>query len=105
MKGTLRLDSGTATPFALAAAIVFIAIGCQKKSEDKPSESQTSAPSAATAADKPFVAGFIYVGPTGDYGYNQAHPQGPPAVAKMTGVKIREEATVPKPAAVQRPME
>ena len=105
MKGTLRLDSGTATRFALAAAIVFIAIGCQKKSEDKPSESQTSAPSAATAADKPFVAGFIYVGPKGDYGYNQAHAQGALAVAKMPGVKIREEENVPETVAVQKTME
>jgi basic membrane protein A len=59
----------------------------------------------AHAADKPFVVGFIYVGPKDDWGYNQAHSEGAAAVAKLPGVKIREEENVPETVAVQKTME
>ena len=51
------------------------------------------------------TVGFIYVGPKTDYGYNQAHAEGAAALAKMPGVKIREEEMVPETVAVQKTME
>src|SRR4051812_33334228 len=62
------------------------------------------ASSTAQAAD-PLTVGFIYVGPKTDFGYNQAHAQGAAAVAKMPGIKVREEEMVPETAAVQKTME
>ncbi|MBC8132603.1 MAG: BMP family ABC transporter substrate-binding protein [Deltaproteobacteria bacterium] len=62
------------------------------------------APAPAVAADK-LTVGFIYVGPKTDYGYNQAHAQGAAAIAKMPGVKIREEEMVAETVAVQKTME
>jgi len=62
------------------------------------------ASSSARAAD-PLTVGFIYVGPKTDFGYNQAHAQGAAAVAKMPGIKVREEEMVPETAAVQKTME
>jgi basic membrane protein A len=56
-------------------------------------------------AAPPLTVGFIYVGPKTDYGYNQAHAQGAAAVAKLPGVKIREEEMVPENVAVQKTME
>jgi basic membrane protein A and related proteins len=56
-------------------------------------------------AGPPLTIGFIYVGPKTDYGYNQAHAQGAAALAKMPGVKIREEEMVPETVAVQKTME
>ncbi|HEY0708756.1 MAG TPA: BMP family ABC transporter substrate-binding protein [Polyangia bacterium] len=60
---------------------------------------------AAHAADKSFVVGFVYVGPKDDWGYNQAHAEGAAAVAKLPGVKVREEENVPETVAVQKTME
>jgi basic membrane protein A len=88
-----------------AASLVFFA-GCSK-SDEKPSGGP-AAPASATAAsapDKPLVVGFIYVGPKGDYGYNQAHAEGAAVVAAMPGVKIREEENVPETNAVEKTME
>jgi basic membrane protein A len=59
----------------------------------------------ALAAPAPVTIGFIYVGPKTDYGYNQAHAQGAAAIAKLPGVKIREEEMVPETVAVQKTME
>jgi basic membrane protein A len=56
----------------------------------------------ASAAD--LTIGFIYVGPKDDYGYNQAHALGAASVAKMPGVKVLEEASVPETVAVQETM-
>jgi simple sugar transport system substrate-binding protein len=56
-------------------------------------------------AAPPITVGFIYVGPKTDYGYNQAHAQGAAAIAKLPGVKIREEEMVPEDAKVQKTME
>ncbi len=58
----------------------------------------------ASAAD-PLTVGFIYVGPKTDYGYNQSHAQGAAVIAKLPGVKIREEEMVPETVAVQKTME
>jgi basic membrane protein A len=51
------------------------------------------------------TVGFIYVGSKSDYGYNQAHAQGAAAIAKLPGVKVREEEMVPETVAVQKTME
>jgi simple sugar transport system substrate-binding protein len=59
----------------------------------------------ALAAAPPLTIGFIYVGPKSDYGYNQAHAQGAAVIAKLPGVKIREEEMVPETSAVQKTME
>src|SRR5262249_19893664 len=65
--------------------------------------SLSSGPHAVAAP--PVTVGFIYVGPKTDYGYNQAHAEGAAALAKMPGVKIREEEMVPETVAVQKTME
>jgi simple sugar transport system substrate-binding protein len=59
----------------------------------------------AQGAAPPLTIGFVYVGPKTDYGYNQAHAQGAAALAKLPGVKIREEEMVPETMAVQKTME
>ncbi len=59
----------------------------------------------AHADAKSLVVGFVYVGPKDDWGYNQAHAEGAAAVAKLPGVKVREEENVPETAAVQKTME
>src|SRR5262245_39830082 len=59
----------------------------------------------AHGAGPPLTIGFVYVGPKTDYGYNQAHAQGAAALAKLPGVKIREEEMVPETVAVQKTME
>jgi basic membrane protein A and related proteins len=51
------------------------------------------------------TVGFIYVGPKTDYGYNQSHAQGAAVIAKLPGIKIREEEMVPETVAVQKTME
>src|SRR5215471_12552847 len=59
----------------------------------------------AQGAGPPLTIGFVYVGPKTDYGYNQAHAQGAAALAKLPGVKVREEEMVPETMAVQKTME
>lgn len=63
----------------------------------------TSSPEASPAA-KDLVIGFIYVGPKDDFGYNQAHAEGAAAIAKLPGVKIVEQASVPETSEVQEVM-
>ena len=53
---------------------------------------------------KPLVLGFIYVGAKDDYGYNQAHAEGAAGIAKLPGVKIVEQASVPETTEVQEAM-
>jgi simple sugar transport system substrate-binding protein len=81
--------------------------GCSKPAPPAPDPAapSASAAAAAPAADKPFTVGFIYVGPKGDYGYNQSHAQGAAVIAAMPGIKIREEENVPETNAVQQTME
>jgi simple sugar transport system substrate-binding protein len=75
---------------SLLALVIALCAGSCKK--DAPEE-------------KPLVVGFVYVGPKDDYGYNQAHHEGALAIAKLPGVKIREEENVPETVAVQKTME
>jgi simple sugar transport system substrate-binding protein len=65
----------------------------------------TAGPARRAVAAPPITVGFVYVGPKSDYGYNQAHAQGAAALAKLPGVKIREEEMVPETVAVQKTME
>jgi basic membrane protein A len=86
-----------------AAGILLLgllaAIGCKK-------QGAAEAPAAVPAPEaKPFTVGFVYVGPKDDWGYNQAHAEGAAAVARLPGVKVREEENVPETVAVQKTME
>ncbi|MFA5172091.1 MAG: BMP family ABC transporter substrate-binding protein [Sulfuriferula sp.] len=58
----------------------------------------------AFAAGK-LTVGVIYVGPRGDFGYNQSHAQAAANIKKMAGVKVVEEEKVPETVAVQKVME
>ena len=56
-------------------------------------------------AQTPLVVGVIYVGPRGDFGYNQAQAAAAAALKKLPGVKVVEEENVAETAAVQKTME
>lgn len=104
-----RLDStgrSAATRVLFWVALLALIASC-KKGDEKSTEAQGAAAASASATEpeRPFVVGFIYVGPKTDYGYNQAHAEGAAAVAAMPGVKIREEENVPETVAVQKTME
>ncbi|TFF21886.1 BMP family ABC transporter substrate-binding protein [Jiella endophytica] len=51
------------------------------------------------------TAGFIYVGPRDDYGYNQAHAEGAAAIKDMEGLTVVEEENVAESDAVVKTME
>lgn len=51
------------------------------------------------------TAGFIYVGPRDDYGYNQAHAEGAAAIRDMEGLTLVEEENVAESDAVVKTME
>jgi basic membrane protein A len=85
-------------PFAL---FLFGAQGCKK---DASSTSAGGAASATPGSDV-LTVGFIYVGPKDDYGYNQAHAEGAREVAKLPGVKVREEEKVAETVDVEKTME
>ncbi|WP_017297561.1 BMP family ABC transporter substrate-binding protein [Nodosilinea nodulosa] len=59
---------------------------------------------SASGGGSPLVAGFIYVGPKDDYGYNQAHAEGRASLDGIEGLKTVEEASVPETNAVQETM-
>ena len=56
-------------------------------------------------AQAPLIVGVIYVGPRGDFGYNQAQAAAAAALKKMPGIKVVEEENVPETIAVQKTME
>jgi simple sugar transport system substrate-binding protein len=78
-----------------------ITTGCTQSNSS--STSQAPASPAATSGE-PLVIGFIYVGPKDDFGYNQAHAQGAAGIAKLPGVKVVEQASVPETNEVQEVM-
>ncbi|HLK37400.1 MAG TPA: BMP family ABC transporter substrate-binding protein [Polyangiaceae bacterium] len=88
---------------ALSVFTLF-SLSCSK-GQEKTAAPVDSASAATVQAQKTFTAGFVYVGPKGDYGYNQAHAQGAAIVAAMPGVKVREEENVPETEDVQKTME
>jgi basic membrane protein A and related proteins len=55
-------------------------------------------------AQTPLVVGVIYVGPRGDFGYNQAQAAAAAMIKKLPGVKVVEEENVPETASVQKTM-
>ena len=87
----------TGSRLAILASVAVILSGLRLLKEGSTTSKAMAAP--------PISIGFIYVGPKSDYGYNQAHAQGAAALAKMPGVKIREEEMVPETVAVQKTME
>ena len=54
---------------ALAAVALSLAVSCSGKKEPE-------AKPAAAAAEQKVKAGFVYIGPAGDYGWTYAHDQG-----------------------------
>lgn len=70
-----------------------------------PTNETAASPGAATTDGDNLTAGFIYVGPKDDYGYNQAHAEGAAAAASnLSWVKLVEEANVPETTAVAESM-
>ena len=57
------------------------------------------------AAAASVTAGFLYVGPRDDFGYNQSHAEGAAAIKSMDGLSIIEEENVPESNAVTKSME
>ena len=73
---------------------LLLCAACKKEGDTATADPKAGSTEPAAAKTKPFVVGFIYVGPKDDYGYNQAHAEGAAALAKLPGVKIREEENV-----------
>jgi len=67
-------------------------------------DTNTTGSTGSSPAANDLVIGFIYVGPKDDFGYNQAHAAGAAAIAKLPGVKIVEQASVPETTEVQEVM-
>jgi basic membrane protein A and related proteins len=90
---------------SVSAALALTALACNKPSADPaPSASAAGNGLQAVKGASSLTAGFIYVGPKDDYGYNQAHAEGAKTLAAL-GVKIREEEKVPETVDVQKTME
>jgi basic membrane protein A len=56
-------------------------------------------------AAEPLTIGMIYVGPAGDFGWNQAHAVGAAALKALPDVTVVEEENVPETDAVAQSME
>lgn len=54
----------------IAAVALFVAVGCSSQTGDQGQQNQ------AQKQQKKLKAGFIYVSPTGDFGYSHAHDRG-----------------------------
>ncbi len=90
----------------LGLALVFGGLGCNKAETTTGTAASASGETPQTKpSDGSLTIGFIYVGPKGDYGYNQAHAEGAKSLTSVAGVKIREEESVPETVAVQKTME
>jgi simple sugar transport system substrate-binding protein len=77
-------------------------VGCTPTPE-RPQTGGGSPTGAGSPAGQ-VTMGFIYVGPKDDYGWNQAHFEGKEGVAKLSGVKAVEQASVPETTEVQEAM-
>src|ERR1700752_4003329 len=60
--------------------------------------------SLAAFGQSKLVVGVVYVGPRGDYGYNQAQAQAAAALKKMPGITAVEQEKVPETSDVQKVM-
>lgn len=69
-----------------------------------PAQEEGGDEAASGDSGEELVIGFIYVGPKDDFGYNQAHAEGAAAIAKLPGVKIVEQASVPETSEVEEAM-
>ncbi|MEM8603942.1 MAG: BMP family ABC transporter substrate-binding protein [Cyanobacteria bacterium P01_H01_bin.121] len=88
-----------------AAFALGLAAACTTQPTTSASDSAASGDTASqAAADEDVVVGFIYVGPSDDFGYNQAHAEGAATMGELPGVTIIEEASVPETAAVAETM-
>lgn len=88
---------------ASAFGITSKLVGCSSPAPETGS-SPIGSPAPSGAKGKPLVVGFLYVGAKDDYGYNQAHAEGAAAVAKLAGVKVVQQASVPETTEVQEAM-
>ncbi|CAA9230723.1 ABC transporter, substrate-binding protein (cluster 11, riboflavin/purine nucleoside/unknown) [uncultured Coleofasciculus sp.] len=88
----------------IRSILATTAFGVTSKFGTGCSSSTKSQAGSSGGAGKPLVIGFIYVGPKDDYGYNQAHAEGAAGIAKLSGVKIVEQASVPETTEVQEAM-
>jgi basic membrane protein A len=106
MSKSLRRQCSISRRLTLISSLLtgLLLAGCNKPpaGDAAPAGSATASPGEP---DKTFTAGFIYVGPKDDYGYNQAHAEGAKSLSGISGLKIREEENVPETAAVQKTME
>lgn len=59
----------------------------------------------AAVAAEPLAIGIVYVGPRGDFGWNQAHAVGAAALKALPDVTVVEEENVPETEAVEKTME
>ncbi len=84
--------------------IATTAFGVTSKFGTGCSSSTGSQAGVGAGGDGELLIGFIYVGAKDDYGYNQAHAEGAAGVAKIPGVKIVEQASVPETTEVQEAM-
>lgn len=64
----------------------------------------TGADTQGGADGETLTIGFIYVGAKDDFGWNQAHAEGAAEIAKLPGVKLVEQASVPETKEVQEVM-
>ncbi len=87
-----------ATAFAVTSKLMT---GCGAAKE---TASTPPSPNTAQSPGSDLVIGFIYVGPKDDFGYSQAHAEGAAGIAKLPGVKIVEQASVPETTEVQEAM-
>ena len=85
------------TAFAVTSKLA----GCGAAKE---TASTPPSPNTAQSPGSDLVIGFIYVGPKDDFGYSQAHAEGAAGIAKLPGVKIVEQASVPETTEVQEAM-
>src|SRR5262245_54245857 len=63
----------TCAALGTMAALAGLSAACGKAKPEGEAQAATASPGPA---GKALVVGFIYVGPKGDYGYNQAHAEG-----------------------------
>jgi simple sugar transport system substrate-binding protein len=107
MKARNQRRAGGLSMVLLAAMAIGGALGCVGcKNQDGTAPAGPAGSQGGSApADQTMTVGFVYVGPKDDYGYNQAHHEGALVIAKLPGIKIREEENVPETDAVQKTME
>ncbi len=75
--------------------------GCTSAKDNTATPTSANSPSGS---GEDMVIGFIYVGPKDDFGYNQAHAEAAANLAKLPGIKIVEQASVPETTEVQEAM-